>query len=194
MRLQTTQQRFVLCVVIASLLHGLGFVSFKIHRAHNQPVPSPLDIVLVPPVAPATNKNSAPQKSMQLANSLGGTRVKEGNLKKRTISMTHHQPQDTAYLTRWQTRIEAIGESHMHRQQQQLSGSLRLMVAVNKDGSLREVNLRQSSGSDALDKTAIQIVTKAAPFEPLPDEIASEIDVLEIIRTWQFNGTDRAKS
>jgi protein TonB len=62
------------------------------------------------------------------------------------------------------------------------------MVALNKDGSIHQVNIRQSSGSEVLDQAAIRLVYAAAPFDPLPAEISQDIEILEIIRTWQFRG------
>ena len=68
-------------------------------------------------------------------------------------------------------------------------GDLRLLVALNKDGSVYEVKIRQSSGSRLLDEAAIKLVYQAAPYESLPPEISQDIDILEIIRTWQFRGS-----
>ena len=38
-----------------------------------------------------------------------------------------------------------------------------------------------------LDDAAERIVLLAAPFDPLPEEISVETDILEIIRTWRFH-------
>lgn len=111
-------------------------------------------------------------------------------LRKRTISAAAHLQQDADYLTRWQSYVEQFGNEHYPEEamKNNICGNLRLLVAINKDGSIHEINLRQSSGSALLDQSAIEIVKKAGPFEPLPPEIANEVEVLEIIRTWQFRG------
>ena len=44
-----------------------------------------------------------------------------------------------------------------------------------------------SSGSHFLDDAAKKIVGLAAPFEPLPEEISFDTDILEIVRTWRFH-------
>lgn len=116
---------------------------------------------------------------------------KKAITRRRTISAASHQSKDAAYLARWQSYVEEYGNNHYPSTalKNNLKGNLRLLVAVNKDGSLNEISIRQSSGSPILDQAAIDIVMQAAPFEPLPPEIACDIEVLEIIRTWQFRGT-----
>ena len=78
--------------------------------------------------------------------------------------------------------------------QNKLYGSLRLMVAVTPDGSLKEVVLLETSGHKVLDDAAINIVRLAAPFAPFPDELRQTTDVLEIIRTWQFRKNSSLRS
>jgi protein TonB len=38
-----------------------------------------------------------------------------------------------------------------------------------------------------LDQAALNIVNLAAPFEPFPDELRTEADILEIVRTFRFH-------
>jgi protein TonB len=111
-------------------------------------------------------------------------------LRKRTISAASHQPKDAHYLAQWQSYVEQFGNEHYPPVllNQNLQGDLRMMVALNKDGSIHQVNIRQSSGSEVLDQAAIRLVYAAAPFDPLPAEISQDIEILEIIRTWQFRG------
>ena len=63
---------------------------------------------------------------------------------------------------------------------------MRLDVALNKDGTINEITLRKSSGEKLLDDAAIKIVELAAPFSPFPENIENQVDVLHILRTWQF--------
>ena len=110
--------------------------------------------------------------------------------RKRIISSTTHEDRDKNYLSRWQAYLENIGNQHYPKiaLKNDIRGNLRLMVAINKDGSVNKVTIRQSSGHKILDDAALMIVSKAAPFEPLPNEITQDVDILEIIRTWQFRG------
>ncbi|HSO80462.1 MAG TPA: TonB family protein, partial [Chromatiaceae bacterium] len=73
----------------------------------------------------------------------------------------------------------------------QLYGNLILRVALRADGTLEEVRVLRSSGSEVLDQAAVRIVNLAAPYAPFPPDIRKETDVLDITRTWQFLSNNR---
>ena len=60
-----------------------------------------------------------------------------------------------------------------------------LTVVLNLDGSIKSIDLIQSSGYKILDAAAERIVRLAAPFPPAPRS-GEHIDELNITRTWQF--------
>jgi periplasmic protein TonB len=113
----------------------------------------------------------------------------------RLTSVSTRRAEDAAYVLQWQRQIENTGNRFYPQRAKQLGieGDVRLMVALWPDGSVKEVRLLQSSGSPLLDQAARGIVELAAPFPPLPLEIAKDTDILEIIRTWQFR-RDRLSS
>ena len=91
------------------------------------------------------------------------------------------------YVEDWRARVEKIGnENYPNEARGKVYGSLRMTVAVRKDGSLVEAAVDKSSGSPVLDRAARRIVNMAAPFPPFPPDIARDTDVLEITRTWVF--------
>jgi protein TonB len=91
------------------------------------------------------------------------------------------------YVEDWRARVERIGNEHYPDEARgKIYGSLRMTVAIRKDGSLVEATLDQSSGQPVLDRAARRIVKLAAPYPPFPPEIARDTDVLEITRTWVF--------
>lgn len=96
---------------------------------------------------------------------------------------------DALYLDGWRRRIEAVGNINypLAARQQQLYGSLRMLVALFPNGEVSEIQILQSSGHSILDQAAIQIVNMAAPFAPFPEVMRAEADILEIIRTWRFH-------
>lgn len=96
---------------------------------------------------------------------------------------------DALYLDNWRRRIEAVGNINYpaEARRQQLYGSLRLLVALFPSGEVSEVQILQSSGYSILDQAAVEIVNLAAPFDPFPEEMRAEADILEIIRTWRFH-------
>jgi protein TonB len=99
------------------------------------------------------------------------------------------------YKEDWRKKIERIGNLNYpdEARRKQVYGSLRMMVSINRDGSLYEVLILESSGQPLLDQAAQKIVRLAAPFAPFTGDLA-DIDRLEIIRTWKFARGDKLSS
>lgn len=92
-----------------------------------------------------------------------------------------------AYLDAWRARIEATGTRHYPTQASgRLYGSLQITVSIHADGRVADVEIDRPSEHAVLNRAARRIVQLAAPFPPLPDDIASETDILVITRTWHF--------
>ena len=107
-----------------------------------------------------------------------------------TISSASTQKShDALYLDNWRRHVEAVGNRNYPSEAEHLRlyGSLRLLVSQMPDGSVNDVEILSSSGHELLDQSAVDIVRMAAPFEPFPAELRSEVDILEIIRTWRFH-------
>lgn len=109
-------------------------------------------------------------------------------LKRRTVSAANHEARDADYLARWRNHVERLGTQYYQAQIKQtpLSGEVRVLVSIGTEGQLVDAQVRQSSGSSTLDAMALKIVHQSAPFEPLPQAIRQDTEVLEIIRTWKF--------
>lgn len=99
------------------------------------------------------------------------------------------------YKDEWRRKVERIGNLNYPEdaRRQHLYGSLRLLVSINRDGTLYEVLVLESSGEPILDQAAQRIVRLAAPYAPFTGDLA-DIDRLEIIRTWRFERGDRLSS
>jgi protein TonB len=99
------------------------------------------------------------------------------------------------YKDDWRKKVERIGNLNYPEEarRKQIYGNLRLMVSINRDGSLYEVLVLESSGQPLLDQAAQRIVRLAAPFAPFTGDL-SDIDRLEIIRTWKFARGDKLSS
>ena len=115
---------------------------------------------------------------------------------KRLTSLSTVSSADAFYLNSWRRKIESVGNLNYPQKarKNKLYGSLRLMVAILPDGSLKEVALLKSSGHQVLDDAAVRIVRLSAPYAPFPDELRQSTDVLEIIRTWQFRKNSSLRS
>ncbi len=117
--------------------------------------------------------------------------------RKYTISSAStKQTRDALYLDSWRKKIESVGNLNYPQQasQQGVYGNLRLLVALHPDGKVDEVRVLRSSGHKILDDAAIQIVYLAAPFDAFPASMKREVDILEIIRTWQFHSSNSFSS
>lgn len=116
--------------------------------------------------------------------------------KRQLTSVSTRETRDAYYLHGWSKKIETVGNLNYpaEARRQKIYGNLRLMVAVRADGSVQEVRVLKSSGYPVLDQAAIEIVRLAAPFSAFPPEIRRDTDILEIIRTWQFEKGDRLSS
>ena len=104
-------------------------------------------------------------------------------------SASTQQRHDALYLDAWRRRIEAVGNQHYPEQarRESIFGSLRMMVALRANGTVQEIRILQSSGERILDEAAVEIVRLSSPFDPFPEEIRADVDILEIIRTWRFH-------
>lgn len=108
------------------------------------------------------------------------------------ISANTQEYRYAAYMEAWRAKVERIGNINYpdEARQKKLSGALLLDVALRPDGSVIEILVRRSSGHKVLDDAAVRIVELAAPFAPFPEDIAREVDVLHVTRTWKFLNTD----
>ena len=117
-------------------------------------------------------------------------------LRRKWISARTREDKFAAYMDAWRRKVERVGNLSYPEEalQRGLSGSLLLEVALNPDGTVKDVVVRRSSGLQVLDDAAVRTVRLAAPFARFPDSIAGEVDVLHIERTWIFHSDNRFSS
>jgi protein TonB len=112
--------------------------------------------------------------------------------KKRIIStMSTKSHQDAAYLENWRKRIVTVGNVHYPKaaNEQKIYGRVRLLIAMQADGNIRSIEILATSGKQILDRAAIKIIRLAAPFEAFSPQMRKNTDILEIIRTIEFEKT-----
>ncbi len=93
------------------------------------------------------------------------------------------------YLDRWKRKIETIGVKYFPEQGliEGVAGSPTLEVTISASGQLEDVTVRKSSGSRVLDQAALDILHRAAPFEPFPEAVRLDYDTLRFAYKWQFS-------
>ncbi len=106
------------------------------------------------------------------------------------VSVNARNSRYAGYLDTWRRKVEQIGNLNFPPQirAEHLSGSLALEVALNADGSIRDLILRRPSPYPLLDQSAIRIVKMAAPFAAFPASFRKDTDVLRFVYVWRFNG------
>ena len=104
-------------------------------------------------------------------------------------SASARKSHEASYLDSWRRRVEAVGNINypVQARQQQVYGNVRMLIALNASGQISETRIIQSSGKSLLDQAAVAIVNLAAPFEPFPEELKAEADIIEIVRTFRFH-------
>ncbi|QQD22556.1 TonB family protein [Oceanospirillaceae bacterium ASx5O] len=135
------------------------------------------------------------ERSLEMASleakldSLRQTYAKQPRVQRLTAASTM-KASDAYYVNSWRRRIEDNGARNYPREAESCFDDcrLRLLVAINADGTINELRILESSGRKVLDDAALRIVRMSAPFAPFTEEMKKTTDVLEIIRTWQFKG------
>ena len=92
------------------------------------------------------------------------------------------------YLERAMKKVEQVGSLNYpaEAKQRKLHGTLQLTFDILANGDLGEVYVSRTSGHEILDDAAKRIVRLAAPFEPFPEAIKRDTDLISVTRTWSF--------
>ncbi|MCK9488527.1 MAG: TonB family protein [Xanthomonadales bacterium] len=108
--------------------------------------------------------------------------------RKKFISAQTREYFYAAYLKAWDARIERISNREYPAQfaRHGLHGQLIMTVEIEQDGRVASVEIIDPSPHRLLNESAIQIVHRAAPFNPFPRDPDEPVDILHITRTWQF--------
>ncbi|MDX1802749.1 MAG: TonB family protein [Alcanivorax sp.] len=115
---------------------------------------------------------------------------------RRLTSVSAKAHYEALYIDAFRRKVESMGTRNFPSRalSSDTYGSVRLMVALKRDGSIKEIKLLKSSGHKFLDQAAIQSVRLSAPFEAFTPKMRQHMDLLEIIRTWKFDSNRRVSS
>lgn len=113
--------------------------------------------------------------------------------RRRFIGSRTQEARFARYIDDWRQKIERIGDLNYPQgaRDQRLHGRLVVTVAIRSDGTVEQVDVNRPSGHKILDEAARRIVELAAPFSAFPEDIAKDVDILHITRTWTFTTGDR---
>ena len=113
--------------------------------------------------------------------------------RKKFIGARTEEYRFATYIDRWRVRIERVGTLNYPEEARAkgIYASLQLTVGIKRDGEIESVEINRRSGYKFLDDAARRIVRMAAPFEPFPQEIRADTDILYITRTYTFTRADQ---
>ena len=117
------------------------------------------------------------------------TTIPDARPRELLISASTRESRIAVYLNTWKRKVEQVGTLNFPSKASLSPGTgfPVLEVAIGADGGLREVVVRNSSGQRDLDQAAMQILRLAAPFEPIPEGLRADYDVLRFAYEWRFS-------
>ena len=104
------------------------------------------------------------------------------------------------YYKAFQKRVEEVGTLNFpNKDGRKLYGELTIYIPIYQDGTIYEkegLSVEKSSGNPALDKAALAIVRRAAPFGKFPPNMRStdKDDLWVIITTFKFTREERMEA
>lgn len=109
--------------------------------------------------------------------------------KRKFLSARTKEHKYAMYMQSWILKVERIGNLHYPREakRKRLRGSVVLDAQISPMGTVLGIDVKRSSGYKILDDAATRSVRLAAPFDPFPENIRREVDILHITRTWQYS-------
>jgi len=119
----------------------------------------------------------------------GSMLIHDNDPQQQVVSADTRESVIAAYLDNWKRRIEAVGDEYIAElgSHDGLTGSPILEVKIESSGQLSEVIIRKSSGSRVVDQAALDILRRASPFDPFPEEVAVDYDRFRFTYKWLFS-------
>ncbi len=92
------------------------------------------------------------------------------------------------YLDSWKRKIERIGTLNYPLEARRRFNNRNpvVEVVIGANGVLKSATIQQSSGDTAVDQAALNILRRAAPFDPFPAGLRRDYDQLRFAYEWQF--------
>lgn len=120
---------------------------------------------------------------------LASFQIQDDKPRQLVTSVDTRESRIAVYLDRWKRKIETLGVKYFPDVGlvDGITGSPTLQVTISASGQLDEALVRQSSGSKALDQAAIDILRRASPFDPFPEDIRADYDQLIFAYKWKFS-------
>lgn len=92
------------------------------------------------------------------------------------------------YLDAWKRKIERVGTLNYPLAARSVIKQRNpvVEVVIKANGALASAMIQASSGDPAMDQAALNILRRAAPFDPFPANLKRDYDQLRFAYEWQF--------
>jgi TonB family protein len=101
------------------------------------------------------------------------------------VPLETQDPRFQAYFSKVREKIKATWTYPSAAGERGIEGEVVVEFRIAKDGHLESTDVRRSSGAPILDEYSIRAVQTAAPFPPVPDDVAK--DTLTIDSTFRYS-------
>lgn len=93
-----------------------------------------------------------------------------------------------SYMVGWRLRVERVGTDNFPLDQiGRITSRPIVEVSIDAGGALHGIVLRRSSGNSRLDESVLTILEMAAPFEPVPEAVLADSNMLRFAYEWDFS-------
>ena len=105
--------------------------------------------------------------------------------KRKFISANTREYEYASYMSAWVSKVERVGNLNYPAElrARKLHGDLVMTVGIRRNGTIESIDVRRSSGIEEIDRAAVRIVRLAAPYSPLPDNIAEGDETFSVTLT-----------
>jgi protein TonB len=153
--------------------------------------PKPARAAPEPPAAaaaPAAPANAPPSIAGSGGGSGGGSGSGSGSGTNAGVAGDPSGSAIASYLQRLRGRLEAVKRYPALARRRGCTGTATLRIVIDRSGRPTGVSLQHSSGSEILDEEATAMVARAAPFDPLPAELAGDTLQITVPVRFDVNG------
>ncbi len=98
----------------------------------------------------------------------------EGNPEEAVVDINTREDKYFSYLLHLKKKIEGVWVYPRVAASNGIGGELTAEFLINKDGSLLEASVLDSSGQQVLDQSAVSAIKAAAPYHPFPESLKAK--------------------
>jgi protein TonB len=132
-----------------------------------------------PKIGTATQSNSAPLMR-EIAALDKNIEDYNKRPKRKFISPATREAAFATYFALWSDRTERLGTEFYPEAARGKFAEVTVTVSVRKDGSIEDLILEKSSGDKAIDRGALRLLKRLAPYPAFKGALRQSVDVLDI--------------